>query len=89
MVTRKDYKELARLIGQLSFNFKSGSFEGIDCEREHRKVDDSHFEEARVINELKQIIDDSLRNMNERYNEEKFWDAVYAYRKDILDIIFN
>ena len=89
MVTKKDYKELARLIGQLSFNFKNGSFEGIDCSKEHRKVDDSHFEEARVISELKQIIDESLRNMNERYNEEKFWDAVYAYRKDILDIIFN
>ena len=89
MVTKKDYKELARLIGQLSFNFKNGSFEGIDCSKEHRKVDDSHFEEARVISELKQIIDESLRNMNERYNEEKFWNAVYAYRKDILDIIFN
>lgn len=89
MVTKKDYKELARLIGQLSFNFKNGSFEGIDCSREHRRVDDSHFEEARVISELKQIIDESLEKMDKRYDEKKFWDAVYAYRKDILDIIFN
>lgn len=89
MVTKKDYKELARLIGQLSFNFKNGSFTGIDCSREHRKVDDSHFEEARVIDELKQIIDESMKKMNDNYNEQKFWDAVYKYRKDILDIIFN
>lgn len=89
MVTKKDYKELARLIGQLSFSFKNGSFEGIDCSREHRRVDDSHFEEARVISELKQIIDESLRKMNERYDEKKFWDAVYKYRQDILEIIFN
>ncbi len=89
MVTKKDYKELARLIGQLSFNFKNGSFTGIDCSREHRRVDDSHFDEARVIDELKQIIDESMKKMNDNYNEKKFWDAVYAYRKDILDIIFN
>lgn len=89
MVTKKDYKELARLIGQLSFSFKNGSFEGIDCSREHRRVDDSHFEEARVISELKQIIDESLEKMDKRYDEKKFWDAVYKYRQDILEIIFN
>lgn len=89
MVTKKDYKELARLVGQLSFHFKNGSFEGIDCSREHRRVDDSHFEEAQVLPEIKQTIDETLRNLNERYDEEKFWNAVYKYRRDILDIIFN
>ena len=89
MVAKKDYKELARLIGQLSFNFKNGTFTGIDCSKQHRKVDDSHFEEAKVIPELKQIIDESLKKMNDNYDEEKFWKAVYQYRKDILEVIFN
>ena len=90
MTTRKDYQKLARLIGQLSFYFKDGCFELKPDKRDRlASIDTSHRFGAKFYKEVVEGIDRDLKELNENYDSEKFWNAVYKYREDILDIIFN
>lgn len=76
-MTKKDFQIIAELIATLSFNFKDNCF----------IIGDSQAYDALMLEELHDTVNDMLKRQNPRFNEEKFWNAVYNHRKKIIEII--
>lgn len=78
-MTRKDFQVIAKLISILSFHLKDGCFIIGNCEAE----------DGLLLEELHDAIDNELRKQNKNYSPEKFWNAVYKDRKQIIEAINN
>lgn len=76
-MTKKDFQVIAEIISMLSFNFKDGCF----------IIGDGNAYDALMIEDLHDTVNNMLKKTNPHFNEEKFWNAVYKHRKDIIDTI--
>lgn len=78
-MTRKDFEVIARIISNLSFHLKDGCF----------IIGDSQSYDALMLEELHETVNSILRQTNPNYNEERFWNAVYKNRQNVIDVINN
>lgn len=76
-MTRKDFQVIAQLISILSFHLKDGCFIIGNCESE----------DGLLLEELHDSINRELEKQNKNYSPEKFWNAVYKDRKQIIEAI--
>lgn len=78
-MTRKDFQVIAQLIATLSFSFKDGCF----------IIGDGNARDALLLEELHNTVNNILEKQNKNYSPEKFWNAVYKERQEVIDIINN
>lgn len=76
-MTRKDFEVIAKLISILSFHLKDGCYIIGNCDDE----------DGLLLEELHDAIDDELYKTNKNYSPERFWNAVYKDRKQIIEAI--
>lgn len=78
-MTKKDLEVVAKIVASLSFSMKDSCY----------IVGESGAYEALLIEEMHDTVDAMLKQQNKNYDESKFWNYVYNYRKRIIDTINN
>lgn len=78
-MTRKDFEVVAKIVATLSFSMKDACY----------SVGDSTTYDASLLEELQHSVDSLLKQQNKNYSPDKFWNAVYKERQEVIDIINN
>ena len=78
-MTRKDFQVIASIVASLSYHLKDGCF----------IIGDGNARDALLLEELHNTVNKILEKQNKNYSPEKFWDAVYKERQEVIDIINN
>lgn len=76
---KKDFEVVAQIVTSLSYHLKDGCF----------IVGDGNARDALLIEEIQNTVNNILEKQNKNYSPEKFWNAVYKRRQEIIDIINN
>ena len=76
-MTKKDFEVVAKIVATLSYHLKDGCFIIGDC----------NARDALLLEELHNTVNNILEQQNKNYSPEKFWNAVYKERQEVIDII--
>ena len=76
-MTKREFEVVASIVASLSYHLKDGCF----------IVGDGNTEDSLLLEELHDTVDKILEKENKNYSPEKFWNAVYNERNQVIRVI--